>query len=153
MGEYDGLSPYIAESLRQHKRTKAQQRALSQALEEQGIPESIAKEIQLARRILGGPSAYEKSRKAKAQLQQRERNKRRVEGPVGRAMLYERDGGKCYLCEQDVTLEAMHLDHVLPLSRGGSHTADNLRVACGRCNTSKGSLTLSEYLATLDRVP
>lgn len=33
----------------------------------------------------------------------------------------------------------MEFDHVVPLSRGGPHAADNLTVACRRCNRSKGA--------------
>jgi 5-methylcytosine-specific restriction endonuclease McrA len=40
-----------------------------------------------------------------------------------------------------------HMDHVVPLSRGGSHSMDNLVPACGRCNMSKGARLLSEWLA------
>ena len=32
-----------------------------------------------------------------------------------------------------------HIDHIVPLSRGGSHTADNLAPACQKCNISKGA--------------
>lgn len=37
-----------------------------------------------------------------------------------------------------------HIDHVLPLSRGGSHTYDNVVTACAACNLYKGNLTLGE---------
>ncbi len=32
-----------------------------------------------------------------------------------------------------------HADHVIPLSRGGTHDIDNLVPACSKCNLSKGS--------------
>lgn len=38
-----------------------------------------------------------------------------------------------------------HIDHVIPLSRGGSHTLDNLAPACARCNRAKGSRTVEEF--------
>lgn len=66
--------------------------------------------------------------------------------------LFQRDGGVCYLCgmmcdwndivEKDGTMIAGNnypsIDHVKPLSKGGTHTWDNLRLACRRCNTVKG---------------
>lgn len=39
------------------------------------------------------------------------------------------------------------LEHVLPLSRGGTHTFDNTRLACHRCNVSKNSKTVAEWEA------
>lgn len=40
---------------------------------------------------------------------------------------------------------AGHMDHVIPLARGGSNWPANLRWACGRCNRSKADKLLSEW--------
>lgn len=37
------------------------------------------------------------------------------------------------------------LEHVIPLSRGGSHTWDNVKLCCRQCNTRKNSRTLAEW--------
>lgn len=37
------------------------------------------------------------------------------------------------------------LEHVLPISRGGTHTWDNAALACHRCNTSKNAKTVDEW--------
>jgi 5-methylcytosine-specific restriction endonuclease McrA len=57
-----------------------------------------------------------------------------------------RDGIACGICGVDVDLTLAHpdpfsksLDHVVPLSRGGAHTADNCQLAHLRCNVSKGA--------------
>ena len=42
-------------------------------------------------------------------------------------------GGKCYMCGADYA----HIDHVIPLSRGGSNWPDNLRPSCAPCNMHK----------------
>lgn len=149
MSEYEGLSPYIAESLRREKRARENVRKMRQALLEQGISEQRARDLTAVRKILGGPSAFEKAVLVKDEIQERERGKRKIEGPVGRALLLERDDYACYICGAELTVETMQLDHVLPLSRGGAHSAENLRSACGRCNSAKGRMTLAEYLATL----
>lgn len=49
---------------------------------------------------------------------------------------------KCRYCE---TKYKLTLEHVLPLKRGGTHTSDNLDLACGTCNSSKKSKTEEEY--------
>lgn len=41
-----------------------------------------------------------------------------------------------------------HADHVIPLSRGGAHSRDNLVPACAACNLSKGAKLLEEWLPT-----
>lgn len=62
-------------------------------------------------------------------------------------------GNRCHLCGQEIDLSAprkigldgwengLHLDHVIPLSRGGSDMVDNIRPAHGMCNLRKGSST------------
>lgn len=42
--------------------------------------------------------------------------------------------------------EHIEIDHVVPLSRGGTHTPENLAPACGSCNRSKGAKLLEEWL-------
>jgi 5-methylcytosine-specific restriction endonuclease McrA len=65
--------------------------------------------------------------------------------PIRRAAIIDRDHRTCYLCGRDeLTDRQIHLDHVVPLSRGGTHTADNIRVACRRCNYRKANRLLSE---------
>ncbi len=50
----------------------------------------------------------------------------------------------CAYCSADLHF-GYHLDHVVPLSRGGQHTIGNLVGACPRCNCSKGQKLLSEW--------
>lgn len=63
---------------------------------------------------------------------------------VNRDAIFQRDGLTCYLCGEEFDRENLHLDHVVPLSRGGNHTPDNIRVACKWCNARKGDYLLSE---------
>ncbi|ABD58316.1 HNH endonuclease [Mycobacterium phage Llij] len=63
---------------------------------------------------------------------------------VRRREIFERDGYRCHLCGEmtDPTQQVPHpraptIDHVLPLSRGGSHEPANCRCACFLCNSVK----------------
>lgn len=58
--------------------------------------------------------------------------------------VYERDGGVCHLCGLPVTFAEMHGDHVIPLSRGGSHTYGNVKTAHSVCNLRKNSKLVEE---------
>jgi len=59
-----------------------------------------------------------------------------------------RDGRRCYLCGKLLKISRVTLDHVIPLSRGGHHTPENVRIACEPCNGAKDNMTLAEYLET-----
>lgn len=58
--------------------------------------------------------------------------------------IYQRDRDICYLCGRKVKKSERHLDHVIPLSRGGTHSEDNLRLTHARCNLIKGSKLVEE---------
>lgn len=52
---------------------------------------------------------------------------------VNRRTVFARDGSRCQYCGS----AAENLDHVIPRSRGGQHTWENVVAACRRCNTRK----------------
>lgn len=52
-----------------------------------------------------------------------------------------RGGYRCVYCGR----RADTRDHVVPRSRGGANTADNLVAACKRCNNAKGDKLLQEW--------
>jgi hypothetical protein len=58
--------------------------------------------------------------------------------------IYERDNGQCAYCGKDLSLAASTLDHVLPQSRGGLSTWENLVNSCAPCNQRKGGRTPQE---------
>lgn len=52
----------------------------------------------------------------------------------------------CSYCGQDCKSN-YQLDHIDPLSKGGTHTIDNFTIACSFCNNSKHNYTLVVWLA------
>lgn len=56
---------------------------------------------------------------------------------VDRIVVYTRDGGICHLCGIQAPRYAFHLDHIVPLARGGSHAYANVAVSHPFCNLSK----------------
>lgn len=53
--------------------------------------------------------------------------------------------GQCVYCQCDIT-GGFHIDHILPVSRGGSSNIENLQLLCPFCNLSKGAKTHEEFL-------
>lgn len=58
-------------------------------------------------------------------------------------------GGRCVYCGKKG--RKLTQDHVIPLSRGGNHTMDNIVPACQSCNASKHARTPEEAGYTLQR--
>ena len=58
---------------------------------------------------------------------------------IYRQVVYERDEGHCGICYRKVDPHDFHLDHVVPLARGGEHSYDNIQLAHPRCNIRKGA--------------
>ena len=68
----------------------------------------------------------------------------RHEVRFSRHSLFERDKGLCQYCGRHFSKSQLTLDHVLPQSRGGADTWENLVVACLSCNVHKGNRTPEE---------
>ncbi|MEM7268044.1 MAG: HNH endonuclease [Pseudomonadota bacterium] len=64
--------------------------------------------------------------------------------------LFLRDGFQCQYCGTDGD---MTFDHVVPRSKGGRTTWENVVASCGRCNLSKGDKTLKQARMHLRQKP
>jgi len=73
-----------------------------------------------------------------------ERNKARQ---LRRSRWWQRktSSGICYYCGKKVGIRALTMDHIIPLSRGGRSTRDNLVPCCKSCNTRKKSALPVEW--------
>lgn len=69
--------------------------------------------------------------------------------PLTRNAVFARDGHRCQYC----AAPAESLDHVVPRSRGGQHSWDNVVACCRRCNIRKGDRLLTEAGLSLLRRP
>jgi 5-methylcytosine-specific restriction endonuclease McrA len=69
--------------------------------------------------------------------------------PLSRRAVFARDGHRCQYCHRP----AENIDHVVPRSRGGEHSWDNVVASCRACNSRKEDRLLSESGLRLHRVP
>ncbi len=70
-----------------------------------------------------------------------------------RRNVFARDGNQCQYCGQGFPTSELSLDHVVPRSRGGSTTWENIVCACVACNVRKGGRTPHEAHMQLIRQP
>ncbi len=49
--------------------------------------------------------------------------------------VYQRDGGRCVQCG---SVQNIHFDHIIPFSRGGANSVENIQLLCASCNLDKG---------------
>jgi ATP adenylyltransferase len=56
-----------------------------------------------------------------------------------RYTVLKRAGGKCELCGCSAKERPLHVDHILPRSKGGKNDLSNLQALCDRCNLAKGN--------------
>ncbi|MEZ6072990.1 MAG: HNH endonuclease [Pirellulales bacterium] len=61
-----------------------------------------------------------------------------------RRNVFARDNNHCQYCGQRFPTSELSLDHVVPRSRGGEATWENIVCACVRCNVRKGGRTPEE---------
>ena len=62
--------------------------------------------------------------------------------------------GCCHYCDGHFTQEELTMDHLVPVSRGGKASRNNVVPACKECNSSKKYLLpieWEEYLEKLER--
>lgn len=70
-----------------------------------------------------------------------------------RKALYERDRYVCQYCGNKFKSDELNIEHILPKSRGGQNTWENLAAACISCNRKKGNRTPSEAGMKLIKTP
>lgn len=112
-----------------------------------------------SRRYLENREQYAASDLARAHERRARINGGAADKGITRSRLREIHGDECVYCgvemmfnppsrKQPPTLAT--IEHLIPLSRGGSHTWENIALACRSCNYSKSSKTPEEFTAHLD---
>jgi 5-methylcytosine-specific restriction endonuclease McrA len=77
----------------------------------------------------------------------------RQEVKFSRGNIYIRDRNRCQYCGRKFATSELSLDHVIPISRGGKSTWENVVCACLNCNVRKGNKLVAESGMDLIRQP
>ncbi len=70
-----------------------------------------------------------------------------------RRNIFARDNSTCQYCGKRFSSAELSLDHIVPRSRGGGATWENIVCACLRCNVRKGGRTPEQAHLRLIRMP
>ena len=68
-----------------------------------------------------------------------------------RAALAERFGENCAACQVPMDRFALHVDHIVALSKGGDSEIENSMLLCPECDSTKAALSVVGLLAILER--
>ena len=111
----------------------SQRRAVVLVLTAKAVPVATGRaQVRSATTVVDVPEVVRLSRFVKVPY--------RATVPLTRKAVFARDGGRCVYCGGVAT----SLDHVVPRSRGGPHTWENVVSACGRCNHVKADRGLAD---------
>lgn len=86
--------------------------------------------------------------KARAALRKERESKVAVE-PSEVRFLMKKYGNRCAYCDA-VLGDDFHVDHILPVAKGGGNSLNNLTVCCPKCNLAKHAKTVQEFYAWMD---
>jgi len=75
--------------------------------------------------------------KRKNESSRRARKRQAFIEVIDHTRVFERDKGVCGICKGPVS-EDYHIDHIVPLARGGEHSYANVQLAHPICNQRKG---------------
>lgn len=66
--------------------------------------------------------------------------------------LFDAQGGRCSYCRTKLKDGQFHVDHIIPLVKGGSNGPQNLQITCKWCNASKGGKDPLVYARKIGRL-
>ncbi len=65
------------------------------------------------------------------------------------AEIFAAQGGRCAYCRADLKRKNKHVDHIVPLAKGGSNGRQNLQYLCAPCNQTKSARDPIDFAQSL----
>lgn len=118
------------------------------------------RKVQVRSSLQGGKKYHDecavKARRARNRVKSMKRKGFTTDSTITHESIAERDGYRCYLCGDDVDMSLPRtsrfgatLDHVIPISKGGADSMDNLRLTHWICNVKKSDKIVGvEFVAS-----
>ena len=57
--------------------------------------------------------------------------------PINKNEILRKQNNKCVYCKTDLSKTEKHLDHIVPISKGGAEIQENMQYLCRACNLDK----------------
>ena len=96
-----------------------------------------------------GSRSRSSSRKTK---QPADESRRRMFTQEERNLIYNRTEGHCGICGKFIPLGEYTIDHIIPLSKGGTNDLDNLQACCGFCNKAKDDSMGEDFFRRIQNI-
>lgn len=85
------------------------------------------------------PAAVQPTQPVHPMIQPITKTPRRCFTSKERSEIYIRDKGRCGICGEFIPLNEFTIDHIIPISKGGTYDYDNLQCCCFKCNQLKSN--------------
>lgn len=69
-----------------------------------------------------------------------------------RREIYKKSGGCCQLCGRKISFTEMTVDHIMPISKGGSNDMDNTEATCRICNQFKSNIFPDQFIDRITEI-
>ena len=69
-----------------------------------------------------------------------------------RRQVFNIQNGKCSMCGDQLSFLHFTVDHVVPISKGGKNTLDNMEAMCDTCNQMKRDHLKRDFLLHIEKI-
>lgn len=106
--------------------------------------------------VLERKKAYYQTPRGKAEKRNSNHKRRTIkqQGDITNQQFLElqQSAKTCYWCGVSLKGKEVHIDHYVPLSKGGEHTLSNLVISCSHCNLTKGVKDPIEFARSIGKL-
>jgi 5-methylcytosine-specific restriction endonuclease McrA len=69
-----------------------------------------------------------------------------------RRQVFNKQNGICAMCGKRIYFYDFTVDHIIPVSKGGKNTLDNMEAMCYTCNHMKADILKTDFLEHISKI-
>lgn len=66
------------------------------------------------------------------------------------AKIFLEQSGLCLVCRHDLKITGHHIDHIIPIAKGGRHCDENVQLLCPSCNCRKSTRNFQDFINLME---